>query len=222
MDTLIAILFVLTNTAQIDSAHPTGVWLEEFAVPHQIFMDAGVQMTVASPAGGVVPIDPRSLSDESKKNFAREIELLQTSRPLAEINVSDYDAIFFPGGHGTMFDLPGNAHVQKAIVEMYESGKVVSAVCHGPAAFVDVTLSDGSALVKDKQLAAFTDDEERAAQLDKLMPFALESRLRAQGATVKTAPNFQEQVVVDGKLITGQNPASSAGVARAILAAVKK
>lgn len=221
MDTLIAILIVLTNTAQFDSAHPTGVWLEEFAVPHQIFMEAGARVTVASPAGGVVPIDPRSLTDESKEKFAKEIELLQHTRALSGVDLTPYDALFFPGGHGTMFDLPGNARVQRAIVEMYERGEVVAAVCHGPAAFVDVKLTDGKPLVEGKTLAAFTDNEEKAVQLDTFMPFLLESKLKEQGATVETAENFQPKVVVDGKLITGQNPASSEGVARAVLEAVK-
>lgn len=221
MDTLIVILMVLTNTAQFDS-HATGVWLEEFAVPHQIFADAGAQTIVASPQGGVVPVDPRSLNDETKRNFAREIDLLQSTKKLAEVQLDNVDAIFFPGGHGTMFDLPGNADVQNAIVELYERGEVVSAVCHGPAAFVDVKLSDGRALVEGKKLAAFTDSEERAVQLDGYMPFMLESKLREQGATVETAENFQEKVVVDGKLITGQNPPSSAGVAREILKALAR
>lgn len=220
MDTLLVILMVLTNTAQFDS-HATGVWLEEFAVPHQIFIDAGAQVTVASPLGGVVPVDPRSLNEESQRNFTREIDLLKESKKLSDVPLEDVDAIFFPGGHGTMFDLPGNADVQKAIVTLYENGKVVSAVCHGPAALVDVNLSDGKALVQGKKLAAFTDSEERAVKLDGYMPFMLESKLRELGATVETAPDFQEKVVVDGQLVTGQNPPSSAAVALAVLKAVK-
>lgn len=217
MDTLIAILIVLTNTAQFDSSHATGVWLEEFATPYKIFTEHHVNVTVASPLGGVVPIDPRSLNDETQEKFADEIELLKNTESLADIDVNGYDAIFFPGGHGTMFDLPGNELVQKAITQMYESGKVVSAVCHGPAAFVDVKLSDGKYLVDGKKVAAFTNSEEKAAKLDKYMPFLLQSKLEEQGATVKTAENYQPQVVFDGKLITGQNPASSENVARGVL-----
>ncbi len=220
MDTLIAILIVLTNTAQFDSAHATGVWLEEFAAPHQIFMDAGAEITVASPLGGVVPIDPRSWNEESEKMFGKEAELLKDTKPLADVDVSQYDALFFPGGHGTMFDLPGNELVQSAILGMYEEGKVIAAVCHGPAAFADLTFSDGTPFLKDKKIACFTDDEERAVQLDGLMPFMLESKLSEQGATVETAENFQSKVVVDGQLVTGQNPASSVGVAEAVLKAV--
>jgi putative intracellular protease/amidase len=217
MDTLIAVLIVLTNTAAFDSSHATGVWLEEFAVPHQIFVEQHVNVTVASPLGGVVPVDPRSLNDEAKAKFAGEIELLKHTTPLADVDVSSYDAVFFPGGHGTMFDLPGNELVQKTIAQMYESGKVVAAVCHGPAALVDVKLADGKYLVDGKKIAAFTNSEEKAVELDQYMPFLLQSKLEEQGATVETGENFKPQVVVDGKLITGQNPASSEGVARGVM-----
>ena len=222
MDTLLTILFVLTNTAQIDSMHATGVWLEEFAVPRQVFVDAGAQVTVASPKGGNIPIDPRSLTDESRTKFANEIVMLQSSQKLSEVKTDDFDAIFFPGGHGTMFDLPGNKDVEKALITMYQDGKVVSAVCHGPAAFVDAKMSNGKLLVEGRQLAVFTDSEEKAAKLDHLMPFLLESKLKEQGATVVAGPNFEKQVVVDGKIVTGQNPQSSEGVAQAVMELLKR
>jgi len=222
MDTLLTILFVLTNTAQIDSMHATGVWLEEFAVPRQVFVDAGAQVTVASPKGGNIPIDPRSLTDESRTKFANEIVMLQSSQKLSDIKTDDFDAIFFPGGHGTMFDLPGNKDVEKALITMYQDGKVVSAVCHGPAAFVDAKMSNGKLLVEGRQLAVFTDSEEKAAKLDHLMPFLLESKLKEQGATVVAGPNFEKQVVVDGKIVTGQNPQSSEGVAQAVMELLKR
>ena len=222
MDTLLTILFVLTNTAQIDSTHATGVWLEEFAVPRQVFVEAGAQVTVASPKGGNIPIDPRSLTDETRAKFGNEIVMLQSSQKLSTIKTDDYDAIFFPGGHGTMFDLPGNKDVEDALITMYQNGKIVSAVCHGPAAFVGAKMSNGKLLVEGRQLAVFTDSEEKAAKLDHLMPFLLESKLKEQGATVVAGPNFEKQVVVDGKIVTGQNPQSSEGVAQAVMELLKR
>ena len=132
------------------------------------------------------------------------------------MNLDEYAAIYFPGGHGTMWDFPDSAAVQAAVLRMYERGKVVAAVCHGPAALVNVRLSDGRYLVDGKTVAAFTDEEERAVEKDDVMPFALSSILEKRGATLKSSGNFEAAVAVDDNLVTGQNPASAEGVGEAI------
>ena len=134
-----------------------------------------------------------------------------------DVEAADYDAIYFAGGHGTMWDLPDNDALKRLTADIYEAGGVVSAVCHGPAALVNVTLSDGSHLVDGKELAAFTNDEEAAVELTEAMPFLLETKLRERGARFKAAPNFESNVVVSERLVTGQNPASATGVAEAIV-----
>jgi putative intracellular protease/amidase len=211
------VLIVVTSHDRIDENHRTGLWLEEFALPYEEFLKAGYSVTVASPKGGSAPLDPRSVEGEQ---WASARAVLQNTLPLNQVSGEGYDAIFLPGGHGTMFDLPDNAGLQKLLQSFAEADKVVAAVCHGPAGLVNVRLSDGTPLVSGKTLTAFTDDEERAAQLDKQMPFLLESKLREQGAKFVVAPNFAAHVQRDGKLVTGQNPASSAGVARAVIEAL--
>lgn len=215
-----ALLLVVTNHAAIDADHPTGVWLEEFAVPYMLFRQAGLAVTVASPRGGPAPIDPRSLDDAAKTEHAAAIDELASTRRLAEVDTKGFAAVFFPGGHGTMFDLPQNPDVARVVESFAASGSVVAAVCHGPACLVGARHPDGAPLVRGRRLTCFSNAEEREVQLDGLMPFLLESRLRQLGAEVVTQPNWSEHVVVDGELITGQNPQSSAATARAVIAAL--
>jgi len=212
------VLMVMTSYDAIDADHPTGLWLEEFAAPWQLFLDAGCQVTVASIQGGSVPLDPRSLVDDEKMSSWHEaVSALQQTVPLNSLIEHRYDAIFLPGGHGTMFDLPENPTLQGMLRHHYENDRVVAAVCHGPAGLIDVTLSDGSYLVTGNTLTAFTDAEERAAQLVEMMPFLLESELRQRGANFKSGDLWSSHVETDGKLVTGQNPASSAAAAEAVL-----
>jgi len=214
------ILMVVTNHDRIDSNHPTGLWFEEFAVPYQSFRKAGYAVTVASPKGGRAPIDPRSTPDPNQTEmYAEPLQALQNTRPLNNVKVEDYDAIFFPGGHGTMFDMPAEA-VGRVVGQFADAGKVVGAVCHGPAALVTATRSDGTPVVKGHKVTGFTNEEERAVQLDQLVPFLLESRLRELGAEYVPSPLWNSHVVVDGKLITGQNPQSSASTAQAVIDAL--
>ena len=142
---------------------------------------------------------------------------LQHTQRLLEVDVSEYDAVFFPGGHGTMFDFPHSHEVAELVAHYLEQGKVVAAVCHGPAALTHAKYADGSAVVKGRKLTAFSNEEERAVQLDGLMPFLLEDQLRALGAEVQVKPNWQVHVVVDANLITGQNPQSSLKTAEALI-----
>lgn len=214
------ILVVVTNHDRIDANHATGLWFEEFAVPYQLFRAAGCLVTVASPKGGRAPIDPRSAPDASQSAaHAEALQALIDTRALSDIRSDDYGAVFFPGGHGTMYDLPV-AEVGRVVGEFADAGKIVAAVCHGPAALVAATRADGTAVVRGRRLTGFTNEEEHAAQLDRLMPFLLETKLRELGAEYIPSPAWSKHVVVDGTLITGQNPQSSADAARAVISAL--
>lgn len=212
------VLMIVTSHDRIDDQHPTGLWLEEFAVPYTLFRQAGLGVTVASPRGGATPIDPNSKpTPEQEEAWAEASSVLQDTVPVDRIDPTEYEAVFIPGGHGTMFDLPDNETVQRFIEELHGRGKVVAAVCHGPAALVNVRNGDGTYLVETRRLTAFTDAEEREVKLDQAMPFLLESRLRERGAHVEVGENWADHVVVDGPLVTGQNPQSSHSTACAVL-----
>ena len=220
------VLFVLTGhdrlgEASDSSADKTGFHLFEAAKPWAILTDAGIDVDLVTPAGGNAPIDPssRDLENEDNARFINDQRVnaqIDYARPLADVDLEDYSAIYFPGGHGTMWDFPESDAVRSAVVQMFEQGKTVAAVCHGPAALVNARLSDGRFLVDGKEVAAFTDEEERAVEKDDVMPFALASMLKERGATLKKAANFEASVAVDGNLVTGQNPASAEGVGEAI------
>lgn len=214
------ILMIVTSHNQIDANHPTGLWLEEFAIPYQLFRQQTYTLTVASPAGGMTPIDPKSLEPSATAETHQDaLQALQYTEPLASIDPLQYDAVFFPGGHGTMYDLP-TEQVGEIVSQLFKAGKIIAAVCHGPAALVAAKQPDGTPLVKGKTVTGFTNEEEEAVQLAKLMPFLLESRLRELGAKFEKAPNWQDYVIVDGQLITGQNPQSSASTAKAVIKAL--
>ncbi|WP_376796605.1 type 1 glutamine amidotransferase domain-containing protein [Thermogemmatispora sp.] len=215
------ILIVVTGHDRIDDEHRTGIWFEEFAVPYQAFKEQGWQITVASPRGGSVPVDPRSEPQgEEAQKYAEARAQLHNTRPLAGLRAADYDAIFLPGGHGVMFDLAEDTTLHHLLGDFEQQGKVIAAVCHGPAGLVGAKRADGQPLVAGKTITAFTDEEERATGLDKFMPFLLESRLRELGANFVTRPNWSDHVERDGRLITGQNPQSSASIARAVIEAL--
>ncbi len=198
---------------------PTGLWLSEFTKPYYTLKDAGFDIVLASPKGGKPPIDPRSQQGRkgSEKEFNDRFmadKKLQTkfekTKSLSDLKPSDFKAIVFPGGHGPMFDLAIDKTSQKFVSSIYESGGVVGALCHGPAALVNVKLSTGKYLIDGKKVTAFTDSEERAVNLDKAMPFLLETKMRERGSQFFAADkNFGPKVIQDGRLITGQNPASA-------------
>jgi putative intracellular protease/amidase len=223
------ILIVTTsNTLMPDSDDRTGVWFEELATPYYAFIDAGDTVTLASIRGGEIPIDGRSLAETplpaSVQRFHDDptaLEAAHHSKAIAELTATDFDAIYLPGGHGTMWDFPNNPDLANAITSMLDAGKIVASVCHGPAAFLGVTRIDGSAMIKGRSITCFTDDEERAVHLDDKVPFLLESSLRAAGAQVSTGPDFAPHIMEDGNLLTGQNPKSSEPLARAVVAALK-
>ncbi|SEU22974.1 type 1 glutamine amidotransferase domain-containing protein [Paenibacillus sp. NFR01] len=212
------ILIVVTSASEIHSGKKTGLWLTEFAEPYVEFSKAGYAVTVASPLGGRTPIDPGSLNDELSPELLATQAHLENTVPLNEVTGKDYDAILLPGGHGTMFDFPDNAKLQELLRTFFEAGKIVAAVCHGPAGLVNAKLSDGRYLVEGKRITAFTDSEEHAAGLAASMPFLLESKLREAGPVFIAHPDWSDHVEIDGNLITGQNPQSTLQVAKEIIA----
>lgn len=214
------ILIIVTSHDKIDAEHPTGLWFEEFAVPYQLFQEQGHAVTVASPKGGQTPIDPRSLPNaEQAEAHASALQALQETQPLNQVKEEDYDAVFLPGGHGTMYDLP-TPEVGQIISQFADAQKVVAAVCHGPAGLIEAMRSHDTPLVQGRKVTGFTNAEEQEVQLDKLMPFLLESRLRELGAEFEAVENWRDHVVVDGNLITGQNPQSSGSAAKAVIDAL--
>lgn len=217
-----AILIIVTSHDRVADGLRTGVWLEEFAIPYERFLAKGYAVTVASPAGGETPIDARSLKTVNSGKHAGAIDALLKTEVLAEIDPAGFDAVFVPGGHGPMFDLANSRQVASVIASLFEAGKPVAALCHGPACLVGVKLADGRALVDGRRLTAFSDAEEHQAGLDEHMPFLLESELRKAGARYEAADAWQKKVVVDRNLITGQNPASSAEAAENLVHAVER
>ncbi|MCM5678106.1 type 1 glutamine amidotransferase domain-containing protein [Schlegelella sp. S2-27] len=223
------LIIVTSNDRMGETARPTGLWAEELAAPYFAFVDAGHEVEIASPKGGAAPIDPGSLKPRGENDAVVERFLadetvqrkVKATRRVSELDASGFDAVFFPGGHGTMWDLPGDVGVTRAVESAYAAGKVVAAVCHGPAGLVSARRPDGQPLVAGKRVNAFTDDEERAAGQMDSVPFTLESRLRELGAHFEKAANWQPFAVRDGQLITGQNPQSSAEVARLVLHALQ-
>ena len=219
------ILMVLTTHDRLgNTGKPTGFWLEEFAAPYYIFKDAGAAITLASPKGGQPPIDPKSdepgaetaATRRFKQDPAAQQALANTIR-LAAVSAIDYDTVFYPGGHGPLWDLSNNAYSTRLIEAMYASGKLVAAVCHGPAAFLHVKAPDGHPMVAGKNVTAFADTEEALAGLTDVVPFLVEDMLVQNGARYSKGPDFEPYVVVDGNLITGQNPASSEPAAQEVL-----
>lgn len=217
------VLMVTTSHDRFEGAnpHPTGVWLEEFAVPYIELMKHNVEITIASPKGGEIPIDPRSApTSEQEQAWQTAIAAAKHTSKLTEITSEAFDAIFLPGGHGPMFDLPENSDLQRLLREFHAAGKIIAAVCHGPAGLVNATLADGTPLVKGKVLTSYTYSEEVAAKLDQEVPFILEHRLQELGALFIAGENKANHVEHDGNLITGQNPNSSTSIALTLLAAV--
>lgn len=226
MNTVIAILIIVTGSSNMKSVDgksgdKTGVWLEEYAVPYMKFKEAGYKVTVATINGGEVPIDPASL-ETIKSEWNVAVNVLKNSVKLDTIQSKDYHAVYVPGGHGAMFDLADNAKVKEVLAEFTDANKIVSAICHGPAALVDVKLKNGDYLVKGKTLTSFTNKEEDEVQKSDKMPFMLETKLKEQGATFKAKENWANHVVIDGNLITGQNPFGSASIADAIIETLEK
>ncbi len=222
MSTPKRVLIVVTSRDHIDESHRTGVWFEEFAIPYQEFLAQGMEVTVASPLGGSIPLDPRSEpKPEEAPKTAVAREALQDTRLLSDVRSADFDAIFIPGGHGAMFDLSQDETLQRLLGELATDDKVIASVCHGPAGLVQARKADGTPLVAGKTITAFTNNEEEVGGLGPLMPFLLESRLRELGGQFVVKPKWSDHVERDGNLITGQNPQSSRSITEAVIEALK-
>ena len=217
MNTHKNILMVTTSADSLHKKKKTGVWLEEIAVPYLTLAKAGLDITVARPRGGAVPLDPTSLDEASVAKWPDIVELLKNSAPLKDIQAHGFDAIVLPGGHGTMMDFATDAELKRLLLDFAKDGKIIAAVCHGPAGLVGAKKPDGTPLVAGKTITAFTDEEEIAVQLEKVVPFMLEATLRSEGANFVGGPMWAPHVEIDGNLITGQNPASSEALANAVL-----
>jgi putative intracellular protease/amidase len=223
------ILMVLTSHDQLGSTgRPTGFWLEEFAAPYFVFRDAGVQLTLASPKGDQPPIDPKSDLPENqtdamarfKQDGAAQKALSKTVK-LADMKSADFDTVFYVGGHGPMWDLAESADSIALLESFYNSGKPIALVCHSPGVLRHVTYR-GAPLVKGKRVTGFTNGEEEEVKLTHVVPFLVEDELMRLGAIFEKVANWQPFHVVDGRLITGQNPASSTGAAEALLSFLSK
>lgn len=224
------ILMVLTSHEQLgDSGHKTGFWAEEFAAPYYAFKDAGAEVVLASPNGGQPPIDPNSQqaaaqTNETVRLFEDEaaLEQLANTLQLSQVTADGFDAIFYPGGHGPLWDLSEDPLSIGLIQQFWEQDKPVAAVCHAPAVLVHAKTPAGKPLVAGRKVSAFTNSEEAAVGLTDVVPFLLEDKLQELGAHYQKVDDWKPFVVVDGRLITGQNPASSAEVARALLQQLKR
>ncbi len=214
------VLFVLTSHGTKGATgQPTGYYLAELTHPLAVLEAAGIPVEFASIQGGEPPVDGLDLEDPTNARYWNDAafrDKVSHTRRLGEVDAADYSAIFFAGGHGTMWDFPESPDVQRITREIYENDGAVGAVCHGPSALVNIKLSDGSYLVAGKRVSSFTDSEERAVQLDGVVPFMLASRLAERGAEHLPAADWSCQAVVDGRLVTGQNPQSATAVGEAL------
>lgn len=219
------VLMVLTSHDRLgNTGHKTGFWLEEFAAPYYILKDAGLDVTLASPKGGQPPLDPRSDDPESETESMRRFKsdpdakaALANTVKLSDVSPDEYDAVFYPGGHGPLWDLADDRDSIALIERIYAAGKPVGAVCHGPAALRRAKAPDGTPLVRGKAVTGFSNTEEAAVGLTDVVPFSVEDMLKQNGGEYSKAENWQPHAVTAGNLVTGQNPASSESTARALV-----
>lgn len=224
------VLFIATSHDKMaDANEETGVWLEELAAPYYIFKEAGADIKLASPAGGRVPLDPRSqaiiLATFSTKRFLKDVEamnFLSNSIPLGNVKDGDFDVIFLPGGNGLIWDLANSSKVRQLLEAFYSKNKPIGATSQGVACLLSLKNNKGEALIKGKQITGISSSEENLSRLKDITPFLLESKLLSLGALYSKGDDYISHVVVDGDIITGQNPASSKGVAQKIIDLVKQ
>ncbi|MFT7404642.1 type 1 glutamine amidotransferase domain-containing protein [Zhongshania sp.] len=222
------VLMVITSHSDLGSTgEKTGFWVEEFAAPYYAFIDAGTQVTLASPAGGQPPIDPKSESPDAQTAATRRFDedtesqaLLAKTAKLSDVKAADYDAVFYPGGHGPLWDLTDNVDSIALIESFLAANKPVAAVCHATAAFLNIKDAAGQYVVSGKAVTGFSNTEENAVQLSDVVPFLLEDELVKRGGDYQKVADWHAFAVQDGLLITGQNPASSELAAEKLLAAL--
>ncbi|WKE64378.1 type 1 glutamine amidotransferase domain-containing protein [Gallaecimonas kandeliae] len=224
------ILMVTTSHDQLgDSGHKTGLWLEELAAPYYVFIDDGCRVTMASPKGGQPPLDPKSDAPDSQsedterfKADAKAQASFAETLKLSTVQAAGFDALFYPGGHGPLWDLVDDPDSLRLIRDFLAAGKPVAAVCHGPCVLVNAVDAEGRSVLEGKEVTAFTNAEEEAVGLTAVVPFLLEDALKAKGGDFLCGGDWEDFVVTDGLLITGQNPQSSASTARAVLAKLSR
>ena len=222
------VLIVLTSHGELgNTGEKTGFWIEEFASPYYVLADAGAELTLASPKGGQPPVDPKSESADAQSSYTKRfygdydlIDKVAHTFKLSEVNEADYDSVFYPGGHGPLWDLATDATSIALIENFYKNNKPMAFVCHAPAALLKVKAPEGEPLVKGKEVTGFSDSEEEEVKLTKVVPFLLEDELKKLGAHYSKGDNWNSYVKEDGLLITGQNPASSEAVAKLLLIAI--
>jgi putative intracellular protease/amidase len=226
---IMKILIVLTSHSELgDTGKKTGFWVEEFAAPYYELADAGAEITLASPKGGQPPIDPSSQLAAAQTKFTQRFDKdeplkkkLAHTIKLSEVNAADYDAVFYPGGHGPLWDLVKDTNSIALIEAFQQQGKPMALVCHAPCALLKAKLPNGDPLIKGKKVTGFSDTEEAAVKLTKVVPFLLEDELKKTGGYYSKGPDWGVYVQTDGLLVTGQNPASSAEAAKALLKLLK-
>jgi putative intracellular protease/amidase len=224
------VLIVLTSHSELgNTGKKTGFWIEEFAAPYYVLSDAGAQITLASPKGGQPPIDPSSDTPENQTDATRRFKddkelqsILANTKKLSDVSADDFDAVFYPGGHGPLWDLTNDPASVKLIEKFWAAKKPVAAVCHAPAVLLNVKTEQGEPLVKGRKVTGFTNTEEEAVQLTDVVPFLLEDELKNKGGNYSKKEDWASYVVTDGLLVTGQNPASSEEAAQKLLQLLKK
>jgi putative intracellular protease/amidase len=223
------VLIVLTSHSELgNTGHKTGFWVEEFAAPYYTLKDAGAEITIASPKGGQPPVDPKSAEPSNQTEATRRFDadpdlqaLLSHTTKLSEVSAENYDAVFYPGGHGPLWDLTTDSKSIQLIESFWNDKKPVVAVCHAPSVLLNVKDQNGDPLVKGKKVTGFTNTEEDAVQLTDVVPFLLEDELKAKGGIYSKGEDWASYVVQDGLLITGQNPGSSEEAAKQLLTLLK-
>jgi len=223
------VLFVLPSHDKLgDTGQKTGYWLEEFSSPYYEFTDNGYDVAIASPKGGKPPVDPKSLQPENQTESTKRLQTDQVVKEksentlvLSEVSPGDHDALFLPGGHGPMWDLSQDKDLKNLVENFYNNNKIISAVCHGPAGLIQATDMNGDSILKNKKITGFTNAEEESVKLDKTVPFSLENKLKELGGKFEKTENFKPFIIGDGKIITGQNPASSFLAARRVVEVLK-
>jgi putative intracellular protease/amidase len=221
-------IIVTSHASMGDTGEKTGVWLEEFTTPYYHLRDAGLTVDVFSVSGGEIPVDPNSLQEDAKKEesvarYLKDEELqttVKTTPSVDQLDLDGFDAVFFPGGHGTMWDYPTSGAVAEVVSQGLNAGKIIATVCHGPACLVNAKTKSGASVVKGRRVTGFSNSEEKAAGLTDVVPFLLETKLRELGGMYESVDDFQPFAVRDGDLITGQNPASAKKVADSLIEAL--
>ncbi len=214
------ILFAVTNFSEINDKIHTGVWLEEFASPYIVFKSTGYDITIASPMGGICPIDEQSLNCSNPMEWDEAAKNLKNTQKLSDVNFENFDCLFIPGGHGPMFDLAYDNILKKIVEYFYNNNKIIAALCHGPAGLINAIDKNGNSILKNKHITAFTDKEENIVKMSEFMPFSLENKIKQLGAVFIAGKAWSEHVEISCNIITGQNQNSALLTAETVISLI--